>query len=449
MERASKKLQPNREAVASHLAELIRCKTVSYDPGQTEEDREGFGRFPHLLGELYPEVTRVCSREFIGKTGLLYRWKGRNCDQVTVLMSHYDVVPADETLWTKPPFSGMITEDAVWGRGALDTKATLCAIMEAAELLIKEGFIPEQDLYFSFSGEEEISGATTPDLVRELANQGIRPALVLDEGGAVVENIFPGLRRQSALIGTGEKGYLDVVLEVKGQGGHSSAPPPHSPVGRLAKAVTRIENHPFRARLTPPVREMLKTLGSRSILPMRFVTGNLWLFFPLLENLFRRKGGEMNAMLRTTCVATRMEGSPAFNVIPPQASVGFNLRLLPGDSIKSALDYLTNWVRDPHIALNVVEGSEASPVSPTTGESWKRLKEAIGAVWPEAVVSPYLMLGATDSRHYCTISEQVYRFSAMRLSDYELGLIHGNDERITIGSLMETVEFYLELMRKS
>jgi carboxypeptidase PM20D1 len=434
--------------IVSHLAEMIRCKTVSYDING-RYDRSEFDKFGHLLEELYPAVTSRCKREKIAKTGLLYRWEGKQADQPIVLMSHYDVVPADETLWTKPPFEGIIEEGVVWGRGTLDTKGTLCAILESAESLIQQGFVPEQDIYFSFSGEEEISGDSTPAIVEYLHERDVHPALVLDEGGAVVEDIFPGVKRASALIGTGEKGYLDVILEMSGQGGHSSAPPPHSLVGILAKAVVRIERRSLRAHLTPPVLEMFQTLGSHSGFAIRLIFANLWLFLPLLSFIYRRKGGELNALLRTTCAVTMMEGSPVFNVMPPQARIGLNLRLLPGDTVERVMTHLRKVIRDDIISLSIAESSEASPMADTGSKEWKRLRDTISQTWPSAIVAPYLMLGASDSRHYCRICDNVFRFSAMKLSEQELGLIHGNDERIQVSSLLETVAFYTRLMRQS
>ena len=314
----------NREKIVSNFSKMIQCKTITYNEREKIDQIE-FNKFRELLKVFYPNVHCMCDREEIGDSGILYRWKGKYSEQVTVLMSHYDVVPANEELWIKPPFDGVIEEDVVWGRGTLDTKGTLCGVLEAAEYLMEQGFIPDQDIYFSFSGDEEISGNSAPLIVEYLKQRNISPALVLDEGGAVVEGIFPGVQRPCALIGIGEKGYMDVLLEITGQGGHSSAPPTHTLVGILAKAVVRIENKSFKAHFTPPTLELFSTLGRYSSFALRMIFANLWCFNPLLKFLFKRKGGEMNALLRTTCAITKMEGSEAFNVMPPKARVGMNL----------------------------------------------------------------------------------------------------------------------------
>ncbi|MDW7661594.1 MAG: M20 family peptidase [Bacillota bacterium] len=437
----------NGAAIASRLSQMIRCETVSYND-LDKIDLRRFDEFKVLLEELYPEIHKVCERSFHGRTGILYRWAGKSNRDVTVLMSHYDVVPCNEALWTKPPFSGDIDGGYVWGRGTLDTKGTLCGIVEAAEALIRDGFIPENDIYFSFSGDEEISGPSAPAIVEHLRSRGIRPALVLDEGGAIVENVFPGVSKPVAVIGTGEKGYLDLRLVMEGKGGHSSAPPAHSLVGSLAKAVVKLENKPFDAHLTPPVLEMFKTLGGESTFLYRMIFANLWLFMPLLKVLFTKQGGEMNALIRTTIAITKMEGSKAYNVLPPYAEIGLNLRLMPNDTVASAKKYVEDLVDNPDIKVEVVESREASPISPTGSKGWHHVKEAIHETWEGTLVSPYLMLAGSDSRHFCEISDHVLRFSAMPLSKEERGLIHGNDERILIENLVDTVRFYENLIRK-
>lgn len=434
-------------AIASRLSQMIQCETVSYNDLE-KIDFKRFDDFKALLSELYPEIHKICERSFHGRTGILYRWAGKSKQEVTVLMSHYDVVPCNASLWTKPPFSGEIEDGYVWGRGTLDTKGTLCGIMEAAEALIREGYSPENDIYFSFSGDEEISGPSAPAIVKYLKAAGIKPALVLDEGGAIVENVFPGVSKPVAVIGTGEKGYLDLRMVMEGKGGHASAPPAHSLVGSLAKAVVKLEEKPFKAYLTPPVLEMFKTLGRHSTLSYRVIFANLWFFMPLLKVLFTKQGGEMNALIRTTTAITKMEGSKAYNVLPPYAEIGMNLRLMPNDTVASAKKYVEDTIGNPDIKVEVVESREASPISPTGSKGWHQVGEAIHETWENVIVSPYLMLAASDSRHFCEISDHVLRFSAMPLSKEERGLIHGNDERIKIENLVSTVRFYKNLIGK-
>lgn len=438
-------VQVDEEKAVGDLQRMIQCKTVSFRE-QEKEDRAEFDKFRALLRELYPRVHEAMSLERIGRSGLLYHWKGRGKGAPSVFMAHYDVVPANEAAWDKPPFAGVIEDGVLWGRGTLDTKGTLCGVMEGAETLLGQGYVPENDIYLAFAGDEEIAGPTAPAMVDELEKRGIHPALVVDEGGAVVENVFPGVNQPCALIGIGEKGMMNLRLSLEGQGGHASAPPAHTPVGVLAKAVVDIENHPFRFQLTKPAREMFDTLGRHSTFVYRMIFANLWYFKPVLNAICKKSGGELNALMRTTCAFTQMQGSPADNVIPPSTSVGANMRLCGADTLDSAMDYLKGVVDNPAITFTRVHGMNPSPYSRTQGEGWEKLKNAINQTWPEALISPYLMVACSDSRHYCRISENVYRFSAMALTKEERGMIHGNNERIPLEKIVRTAQFYVRLM---
>lgn len=428
------------------LADMIRCKTVS-NLDHSLEDAAEFDKFRALLAERFPAVHEKCPPEHIGRCGLLYHWKGAGDSAPTVLMAHYDVVPADESTWTQPPFGGVIEDGVLYGRGALDTKITLCSCLEAAEQLIKSGFTPKNDIYFAFSGEEEIAGPSAADIVDTLAARGVTPALVLDEGGAVVQGVFPGVKQPCALIGTSEKGQMQLHLEMASRGGHASAPPAHTIAGELAKAVTRIESHPFPYTLTPPAAEMLDTLGRHSIWPVKLIMANLWLFSPLLGLATRLMGGELNALVRTTCAVTQMSGSPANNVMPPEASVGLNLRVICGESCESAEARIHRLIKNKNIRLRRGPCSEPSPYSETgDSEGWQRLCAAVRSTWPEAIVSPYLMLAGSDSRHYGRISSHVYRFCPIEMTNEERAGIHGNDERIPTYKIVKCAEFYLRLI---
>lgn len=438
----------NEGKITDDMVAFIRCKTVS-SRDKSQEDAAEFEKFRQVLQERFPQVHAACTLERIGEKGLLYHWKGRSDAAPSVYMAHYDVVPATEEDWDKPAFEGVIEDGVLWGRGTLDTKGTLLGVMEAAEHLLAEGFVPENDIYFSFAGDEEIAGEGAPAIVDELERRRIRPAMVIDEGGAVVEGVFPGVKQPCALVGIGEKGMMDVELTVKSMGGHASSPPPHTPVGVLAQAVARVENHPFPARLTKPAAEMFDTLGRHSSLLYRVIFANLWCFGGVLSAMTKKSGGELNALLRTTCAFTMMQGSRASNVLPPEAKVGANLRLMGGDTLQSAQARLEKIIANGNVTCSVVHGMNPSPFSSTDSPGWRRVKNAIQQTWPEALVSPYLMIACSDSRHFCRISDHVYRFSAMALSKEERGAIHGNNERVPLEKLVTTVQFYVRLMRHS
>ncbi len=442
----AEKIELDEEKIVSDMAEMIRCKTVSYKDFSLEDEQE-FEKFRNLLKEKFPLVHSACVLEHIGRNGLLYKLSGESSQRPSVCMAHYDVVPVNEQLWSNPAFEGIVENGVMWGRGTLDTKGTLCGIFEALEQLLKDGFKPKNDLYLSFSGEEEIYGETCSDIVSYFENNAIKPALVLDEGGAVVENVFPGVSKPSAMVGIAEKGGVNLDFSLNSNGGHSSTPPTHTIVGELSRAVTKIENKPFKFRLTKPAREMFDTIARYSIFPLKIIFANLWLFSPVLNLICKMSGGELNALVRTTTAVTCMQGSDAYNVIPPKASFGVNMRLIDGDTVDSAVKYLKKIIKNDSIEIRVVDGNNPSICSQTSCDEWDIVAEAINKTWPEAIVSPYLMMACSDSRHYCRITDRVYRFCPMFLSKEERGMIHGNDERVPIKTLVKTVEFYVNFIK--
>ncbi len=437
----------DREAAISALAQLVRCKTVSRNDPHEEEDTE-FEKLISLLPQLYPQVFSVCSFQQLPDRALLLHWKGKRAAAPAVMMAHYDVVPVEESGWEKPPFDAIIENGVMWGRGTLDTKVTFNGILSAANYLIGEGFVPENDIYFAFSGGEEVNGRGAPNIVAYFEANGISPALVVDEGGAVVENVFPGVKKPCGLIGIAEKGMMNVHFSARSAGGHASAPKPHTPVGVLAAACKRIEDHPFRMHLTTPVAQMFDTLGRHSTLLYRMIFANLWCFGWVLDLLGKTSGGEMNALLRTTVAFTQMQGSSARNVIPPDASMVANMRLNPQDTVESATAYLQKTIRDPDVSVSVLESFQPSRISRTDCAGWDAVAAAVAETWQDCIVSPYLMVQCSDSRHYGKICDQVYRFSAMDLTAAERATIHGSNERIRLETACKAISFYINLMRK-
>jgi len=437
----------DQDAAVDALAQLVRCKTVSYNDPAMEDDGE-FRKLIDLLPTLYPRVFEVCSVRELPDRALLLRWPGKKDGAPSVMMAHYDVVPVNEESWEKPPFAGIIEDGVLWGRGTLDTKATLNGILSAADHLIGKGFVPENDVFFAFSGGEEINGMGAVNIVNYFVEHGIQPALVVDEGGAVVENVFPGVKEPCGLIGIAEKGMMNVCYTVRSGGGHASAPPVKTPVTTLAQACQKIVNHPFKMHLTKPAAEMFDTLGRRSTFVYKLIFSNLWLFQPVLDLICRSSGGEMNALVRTTTAFTMMEGSNARNVIPAEARLVSNMRLNPADSVESATAYLQKAVGDDSVEITVLESFQPSPISETGCESWDKVASSVAETWLGCVVSPYLMVQCSDSRHYRDLSNHVYRFSAMDLTSEERKTIHGNNERIRLGSIAKAVEFYIRLMKK-
>ncbi len=437
----------DRQAAVEALAELIKCRTVSNVDPSLEDDAE-FEKLISMLPRLYPRVFDICSVNQLPDRALLLRWPGRSSEHPSVMMAHYDVVPVDEDKWDKPPFAAIIEDGVLWGRGTLDTKVTFNGVFSAANHLISKGFVPENDIYFAFSGGEEINGQGAVHIVDYFIDHGIQPALVVDEGGAVVENVFPGVKVPCGLIGIAEKGMMNAQYTVLSGGGHASAPPVKTPIGSLAKAVQRLQKKPFKMHLTKPAAEMFDTLARHSSFLYKLIFANLWCFVPVLDLICRLSGGEMNALVRTTVAFTQMQGSAARNVIPTEATMVSNMRLNPADTAASALEYLKKTVNDPSISITALEYADPSPISETDCPAWDKVSAAVAETWRGCVVAPYLMVQCSDSRHYGRLSKHVYRFSAMDLSSEERKTIHGNNERIRLETIGKATEFYIRLMGK-
>jgi len=427
--------------------ELIRYKTVSYYDKSLEDAAE-FEKLIERVQTMYPLVHERCALTRHGDRGLLYHLKGENEGSCTVLMAHFDVVPAAEEEWKKPPFAAELEDGVIWGRGTLDTKSTFCGILEAAEALLAKGYAPNTDMYFSFAGDEEKTGNSAPSIVQYFKENNIKIGLVVDEGGAVVKGIFPGVDKACALIGTAEKGILDLHFNIKSNGGHASAPPPHTIVGELAKAVTRVESKPAKLRFTPATKEMFDTLGRFSNFGMKLIFANLWCFKPLLGFIAAKAGGELNALMRTTYAFTAMKGSDAANVLPPSAEVIANIRIIPGETVQSVIDRAGKVIKNKNIKLTPTEELDPSPCSITKGEGYAALTDAVRECWQDALVSPYLMIASSDAKHFSRISDRVYRFSPMFLTAEDRATIHGHNERISVESVYTVVKFYTRLMLK-
>ena len=434
------------KAIAS-LQQLVRCKTISYYDSSKEDDKE-FEKLIGLLPKLYPEVFRVCSFDRLPDRALLFKWEGKNHDHPSVMMAHYDVVPVNEDQWEKDPFCGTIENGVLWGRGTLDTKVTMNAVLSAADTLISKGFVPENDIYFAFSGGEEINGKGASNIVDWFEEHKIDLGLVVDEGGGVVENVFPGVKAPCGVVGIAEKGMMNAIFTVKSQGGHASAPKPHTPVGILSKACCKLEANPFPMHVTKPAAEMFDTLGRHSTFLYKIIFANFGIFKWVLDLLGKKSGGEINALLRTTVAFTQMEGSTAPNVIPPQATMVANLRLNPMDTVASAKARLEKIIDDENVTVTVGSHMNPSRISQTDCDAWKKVEKAVAETWKGCLVAPYLMVQCSDCRHYGRISDKVYRFSAMDLTAEERATIHGNNERIRLDAIKRAVEFYLRLMKQ-
>lgn len=434
-----------RPGIAERLSRMIQLPTVS-----AELDQRGmapFDAFVALLTELYPLVHEHLTLERHTNLGLLYRWPGRTTADPVVLMAHFDVVPVDETdSWTYPPFEGRIADGHVHGRGALDDKGPLIVVIEAVENLLATGFVPARDVYLSFGGNEETFGDAARATAASLRDRGIIPFLVIDEGGAVVQAPLPFIQGQVAMVGVGEKGVLTVLLSTRGVGGHASAPPPITAVRRIARAIDSLEPGTFRPHAPAAIRRMLSLLADRASFGPRLLYRMLAAMPAVTARVFAAMGGEPAALVRTTVAATMQSGGTAPNVLPSQASATINLRIGLGETVAGTVARLTRQIDDPDVEVTVLEGEDPSPESATDNAAFTAIARAVAASYPEAATVPYVMMQASDARHYHRFAPSVYRFAPIAMSSAQRASIHGVDERVEIDALVRGEVFHRALI---
>jgi carboxypeptidase PM20D1 len=439
------------DAAARRLGEAIRIRTVS-EGGGSARDEAQWHALHAWLAHSYPGVHATLQREQIAGLTLLYTWQGSDPALAPiVLMAHQDVVPinpATLTDWTYPPFDGVVADGIVWGRGALDDKGGLVGLMEATETLIESGFKPERTIMLLFGHDEEVGGEGVRQAVELLRARKVVPQLVLDEGFMVLAD-FPLTGRPAGVIGVAEKGYLTLKLTAPAAGGHSSMPPRNSGAVRLARAIVALEEKQMPGSLAdPPIADLLRGVADDMPWLQRAVLANDWLFSRLVDaQLSALPSG--NALLRTTTAPTMLTGSVKDNVLPQAASALVNFRIHPRDSVASVTEHVRAVVAAFEIEIERAPGvlhAEPSPIAPTDTHVYRTLEALADWVGEGAPVAPGLVLGATDSRHFATLTPAAYRFMPVIGTPEEIAGFHGTDERLSVANVGRMVEGYARLM---
>ena len=449
---AAPPLAVDDRAVAEKLAGALRFQTVSSltDP---EFNAGEFRKLQDYLRQRFPKLHATLQRETVGGLSLLYTWKGTDpAVKPIVLMAHQDVVPIEpgtESQWHARPFAGEIRDGYVWGRGSWDDKGNLIAQMQAIETLLESGFQPRQTVYLVAGADEEVSGLRGAKQIAALLQQrGVKLDFVIDEGLFIAQGIMPGLTRPTGLIGVAEKGYISVVLKAKGTPGHASAPPPpgQTAISKMSVALRRLDEEQLPAKLQGVAREMFETLAPEMTGFQRVALSNLWLFGPLVQPQLE-KAGATNAMLRTTTALTIVQAGNKDNVIPGQAEATVNFRIMPGETRQTVLQHVREKV-GPDFEVGELDGAvDPTGVSPTSAPSYQVLNRTLRSLFPDVVVTPALYVAASDSHHFTGLTDNIYRFSPVRVKPEDLRGLHGTDERIAVANLGEMVRFYHQLLR--
>ena len=444
----------DNQSAAQRLSLAIRFQTVSVaENAQTKS--EEFQKFHQFLQESFPKTHASLTKEMIGESSLLYTWRGSDANlKPIILMAHQDVVPVDDATanqWTHQPFSGDVAEGFVWGRGTLDDKSSLMSILETTEMLLNENFQPRRTIYLVFGHDEEIGGKRGAIPIAKLFKErGVNAEFVLDEGGSITDKILKGVENPAALIGVAEKGYLSLELTVEDAGGHSSQPPKNTAIGILSRAITRFEDNPFPGGISGITAQMFERLAPEMDFSQRFFLANLWISRPLVERQLSNAPSS-NAVLRTTIAPTMFSAGVKDNVLPNKAAAIVNFRIFPGETVESVIEYATKTIGDDRVKISLYGENRwnPSPVSDVNAPQFQLIEKTVRQTFPETIVAPYLVLAATDSRHFAEISPNIYRFSPMKLTSEDLSRVHGINERISIETYSQGIGFYYNLIKNS
>lgn len=438
-----------------NLSDAIKFKTIA-DKEAANTDWAVFDAFHDFLKERYPLMHEKLELTVIARGSLVFRWKGTRSDLDPIaLLSHQDVVPISEgTLddWKHDPFEGVDDGEFIWGRGALDMKNHLIGVLESVETLLSEGFVPERDVYIMLGHNEEVMCATSENgatcICNYLKEKGVHLDAIIDEGGAILPVEVKGvINKHLAGIGVAEKGYADVEVAVTAKGGHSSQAPNHTAIGHLADVIKDIENHQFKAKMSPMMRELFDKIGRNCTYPAKLVTCNLKLLEPALTKAMSFIPPAAS-MLRTTFGVTMASGSPQANVLPQRASVTVNFRMFPGQTVDDVLEHLHKVIKNKKVEINLLPGwKNPSAVSPTDTRSFKVIEKICHSMDDKAVVAPYLVMGGTDACHYQAVCENIYRYSPFLVSTSLLLTTHGTNERIPVSVMEDAVKFFKRYIR--
>lgn len=439
---------PARDGIGERLSRMIQLPTIS-----TQIEDTGlrvFADFEDLLAELYPLLHQHLVKEKIGELGLVFDWAPVTATEQppVVLMGHFDVVPVvgQEAEWDAPPFEGRIVDGEVLGRGSLDDKGALCTLLEAVENLLAEGWAPPVRVLLCLGGDEEDHGHAARQIAETLHQRGVRPSFVLDEGGAVTEIPFPGVAGWFAMVGLAEKGVMTVELVASAAGGHASAPSGLTAVGRIARAVAKLNHNPFPPRTPRTVSQLFGVIADHAE-PRYASAYRLIGKAPLISAAaLPFAGHEAAALVRTTLAATMIDGGSSSNVLPSSATATLNIRINIGESSATVMSRLRRVIADPQVILRLVEADEPTPEASTSHPAWQLITEAVEAGYPGVATVPYLTMAATDGRHWHRFVPEVYRFAPLQMDEAQRASVHGVNERVGIDALRRGERFYRALL---
>lgn len=440
-------------AASQRLSEAIQLATISYQ-SPSDFEAEPFLQLHQLMADRFPFVERVLEKKAINTFSLLYKWPGKDISLKPVtFLAHLDVVPAEqETLqqWAHAPFSGYIAEGFIWGRGAIDDKASAFALLEAVEHLLALGFEPNRTIYLAFGHDEEVGGVNGAAKIAEyFQQQSIHSLFTLDEGMIIADAQLSPIKQKLAVVGIAEKGYVSVRLTAKAESGHSSMPSKNSSVIMLSEAVLALQKNQMPSSLEGVGGLMFEYIGPEMDIISRMIFANQWLFDGLIMSKLEANKSTA-AMIRTTTAVTLLQAGMKENIIPSQATAVVNFRVQPGNTLTQLLDHMAIAIDNPSIELEVLTplaSSNASAISAIDNAEFLLLEQTIKQIYPKTLFSPGLVVGGTDSRHYEEVADNNYRFLPYLMGPDDLSRVHGVNERMGLDAYAMMIKFYAQLMK--
>ena len=440
-------VQIDKTNVSNNLAASIRFQTISHQDKEKFSSQE-FKDFIKWAAVTYPEFHSAMQLEQLEYT-LLFKWEGSDKSLAPILLTgHYDVVPVipgTESIWDEEPFAGVISNNRIWGRGALDDKSGVIGMMEAATYLIKNNFKPQRTVYFSFGHDEEIGGFGAAQVAEKLKQDGIQLQWSLDEGSFVNRGFFPGVDKLVAPINVAEKGSTNLLIVAKAKGGHSSTPPKKTAVTILADALIKLEDEPLPGSIEGLSAVMFDEVSKHMPFGYRFLFANRWLFGGLLESRMSSTP-IINAMIRTTTAPTMLSGSIKSNVLPIEATALINFRLHPRDSVESVTEHVRRVVGSEQVEVRTLSGREASDVSSWESPGYEIISSSLSKVYGEVVTVPGIMIAASDTRHYSKVADNSFRFNPFIIVPEDMTGFHGTNESIAVDSFVAGIQTYVEII---
>lgn len=436
-----------------NFSKAIKIRTVS--PENIKDfDSIPFRHFNEFLKMSYPMVDSLLEHKIFNEFSHLYFWKGSDpVLKPIILMGHVDVVPVIEenrSFWTKEPFGGEVSNDTIYGRGTIDDKVGVIGIMEAVELLLKQGYHPKRSVYLAFGHDEEIGGELGAKAIAAyLKRKNVQAEFIMDEGGSLVSGMIPGIQKDVGLIGIAEKGFLSIELSVEIEGGHSSMPGKETAIDVISGAIFKLKSQPLKAVIADPVEGFLEYLGPEMPFVNRMAFANRDIFNSMIINIYESSASG-NALVRTTTAPTIFQSGVKDNIIPLSAKATLNFRIISGESIEDVIAHVEKVIDDDRVQLKTGDfKAEPSKVSATGSNGFNSIHKSIAQVFPEALVSPYLVVGATDARHFGELSDQIYRFLPIRINKSNVKSFHGLNERIAVDEYENSIRFYAQLIANS